>query len=149
MSPLHPDPLVLLPPQEILDTLCLNDCSGNGQCSKGVCLCAAGRAGADCGVSVAEVTFVLQPFQSEPASKFVTTQGPRVASLENHGLCDVRVRRCRSPRHREKITQRKMDGFDQKFSLNHLSNSQVQEFPCIGRQLCRQLGAGLSKEFEI
>ena len=51
--------------------------------------------------------------------------------------------------HREKITQRKMDGFDQKFSLNHLSNSQVQEFPCIGRQLCRQLGAGLSKEFEI
>ena len=123
MSPLHPDPLVLLPPQEILDTLCLNDCSGNGQCSKGVCLCAAGRAGADCGVSVAEVTFVLQPFQSEPASKFVTTQGPRVASLENHGLCDVRVRRCRSPRHREKITQRKMDGFDQKFSLNRLSNS--------------------------
>ena len=38
MSPLHPDPLVLLPPQEILDTLCLNDCSGNGQCSKGLFL---------------------------------------------------------------------------------------------------------------
>ena len=56
MSPLHPDPLVLLPPQEILDTLCLNDCSGSGQCSKGVCLCAAGRTGADCGVSVAEVS---------------------------------------------------------------------------------------------
>jgi len=76
MSPLHPDPLVLLPPQEILDTLCLNDCSGNGQCSKGVCLCAAGRTGADCGVSVSE--------------------GPRVASLENHGLCDVRDQPCRS-----------------------------------------------------
>ena len=60
MSPLHPDPLVLLPPQEILDTLCLNDCSGSGQCSKAVCLCAAGRTGADCGVSLAEVTFVLR-----------------------------------------------------------------------------------------
>ena len=97
MSPLHPDPLVLLPPQEILDTLCLNDCSGSGQCSKGVCLCAAGRTGADCGVSVAEVTIPSQPlFDETKLSQFVPSQGPRVASLENHGLCDVRVRPCRS-----------------------------------------------------
>ena len=78
MSPLHPDPLVLLPPQEILDTLCLNDCSGSGQCSKGVCLCAAGRTGADCGVSVAEVTIPSQPlFDETKLSQFVLDTGPK------------------------------------------------------------------------
>lgn len=75
-SPLHPGPSVALPSQEILDTLCLNDCNGHGQCSKGVCLCASDWAGPDCGVSLAD--------------------GPRVANLENNGLCDVRSNPCRN-----------------------------------------------------
>jgi len=65
-----------LPPQDIVDFLCLNDCSGHGQCSKGVCLCADGWVGSDCSVDI--------------------LTGPRVANLGNNGLCDVRSKPCRN-----------------------------------------------------
>jgi len=72
-DPLHSFPL---PPQDIVDFLCLNDCSGHGQCSKGVCLCADGWEGSDCSVDI--------------------SAGPRVANLGNNGLCDVRSKPCRN-----------------------------------------------------
>lgn len=72
-DPLHAFPL---PPQEIVDFLCLNDCSGHGQCSKGVCLCADGWLGSDCSVDI--------------------LAGPRIANLGNNGLCDVRSKPCRN-----------------------------------------------------
>ena len=84
-----------LPPQDIVDFLCLNDCSGHGHCSAGetsvfpgleppvtppccpgLCLCADGWEGADCSVDLAT--------------------GPRVANLGNNGLCDVRSKPCKS-----------------------------------------------------
>jgi len=72
-DPVHSFPL---PPQDIVDFLCLNDCSGHGQCSKGVCLCADGWVGSDCSVDI--------------------MSGPRVANLGNNGLCDVRSKPCRN-----------------------------------------------------
>jgi len=65
----------VLPPSTVMDLLCLNECSGHGQCSRGVCLCAEGWLGHDCSVDV-----------SAP---------PRVNNLGNNGLCDVRNSPCR------------------------------------------------------
>lgn len=65
----------VLPPSRIMDLLCLNECSGHGQCSRGVCLCADGWLGHDCSVDI--------------------SAAPRVNNLGNNGLCDVRNSPCR------------------------------------------------------
>ena len=64
-----------MPPSSVVDTLCLNDCNNHGHCAAGVCLCASGWSGSDCSVDV--------------------MVGPRVGSLANNGLCDVRTKPCR------------------------------------------------------
>lgn len=40
------------PPLDVVENLCLNECSGNGVCNKGVCKCDADFTGADCSEEV-------------------------------------------------------------------------------------------------
>lgn len=37
--------------REIIDTLCLNGCSGNGDCNNGTCVCKKGHMDVDCSLS--------------------------------------------------------------------------------------------------
>ncbi|ELU09404.1 hypothetical protein CAPTEDRAFT_223958 [Capitella teleta] len=59
---------------KIANAMCLNDCSGHGQCISGSCVCEAGYSTVDCSVS-----------ERSP---------PYVHELPNYGLCDVSVMNC-------------------------------------------------------
>ena len=41
---------VLKPPSEVADNICPNECSGNGNCSSGNCICNEGFITEDCSV---------------------------------------------------------------------------------------------------
>lgn len=76
-----------MPPAVIANTLCLNDCSGNGQCVMGQCQCEANYVGPDCS----------QALGTTPRLK-ATHEGPsppKISALANFGLCDVRKAPCR------------------------------------------------------
>ncbi|XP_035829885.1 uncharacterized protein LOC106014199 isoform X2 [Aplysia californica] len=63
-----------LPP--VVDLLCPNDCSNNGNCTNGECLCTDGFAGDDCSVDLSEL--------------------PTLISIDGGPLCDKRQKNCSS-----------------------------------------------------
>ncbi|CAH1274704.1 VWDE [Branchiostoma lanceolatum] len=63
-----------VPPQALVEKLCLNQCSFKGTCVNGECVCNDGWIGKDCGVSA--------------------NTGPNVWDLKRGGLCDIRQRPC-------------------------------------------------------
>ena len=48
----------LSPPQEIGNSLCPNECSGNGVCSNGTCVCNKGFITADCSLNKGKLKFL-------------------------------------------------------------------------------------------
>ena len=72
-------------PTSIATSLCLNDCSLNGNCgNSGTCECFGGFYGSDCSVEI----------RNDGSSRSRVTI-PKVTSLANYGLCDVRAKPCR------------------------------------------------------
>ncbi len=69
-----------LPKKRMVDGLCLNDCSGNGECDRGYCVCDGDFVGADCSQG-------LTGSSGAPSAP--------VIALANRGLCDVRANPCR------------------------------------------------------
>ena len=67
----------LEPPIEVVNVLCPNECSGNGQCVNGTCQCSSGFETADCSMRVGEGPIVI-------------TKWPPYFD----GLCDMRKRDC-------------------------------------------------------
>ncbi|XP_068690657.1 uncharacterized protein [Montipora foliosa] len=61
--------------REIAELLCPNDCSFNGKCVNGSCVCRKDYTADDCSMSV--------------------YQRPRIIQLQSNGLCDKRVRPCK------------------------------------------------------
>ncbi|XP_078677339.1 von Willebrand factor D and EGF domain-containing protein-like isoform X2 [Branchiostoma floridae x Branchiostoma belcheri] len=64
-----------VPPMVLKAVLCPEDCSGNGICVDGVCECDEGYTSVDCSLE-----------EDSP---------PTVTSVQNGGLCDIRLRPCR------------------------------------------------------
>ncbi|QQP38900.1 Papilinlike, partial [Caligus rogercresseyi] len=65
------------PTTKITNSLCINDCSGNGECYLGNCICKEDYSGRDCSINIQKGK-------------------PKLHFIENEGLCDVRTRPCRS-----------------------------------------------------
>ncbi|XP_041368567.1 uncharacterized protein LOC121382945 isoform X2 [Gigantopelta aegis] len=64
------------PPAAVVNVICSNDCSGNGRCSQGECICNNNWIGEDCSVNA--------------------TQPPVLSRIQAGDLCDVRVNKhCR------------------------------------------------------
>ena len=70
------DTLFLVP--EVISITCPGDCSGNGTCVQGGCVCNEGRTGIDCSLR--------------------TNQVPVLKGIYLDGLCDVTVQRCKASR---------------------------------------------------
>ncbi|XP_078703698.1 uncharacterized protein LOC144928879 [Branchiostoma floridae x Branchiostoma belcheri] len=66
---------VLVPPMAVRDNLCPADCSQQGDCVNGTCVCFEPYTSADCSL--------------------VKGSPPAVRFIPNHGLCDIRRRPCR------------------------------------------------------
>ncbi|XP_065651911.1 von Willebrand factor D and EGF domain-containing protein-like isoform X2 [Hydra vulgaris] len=62
------------PPIKIAESVCPNECNGNGACKNGTCICNAGYITADCSIKEG--------------------QSPVVVSIPNSGLCDIRNQDC-------------------------------------------------------
>ncbi|ELU07922.1 hypothetical protein CAPTEDRAFT_209896 [Capitella teleta] len=63
--------------KSIYNLICTNECSGNGECKKGVCVCRGGFSGQDCSVEL--------------------DQRPEVYQLPNGGVCDtIGTRTCQN-----------------------------------------------------
>nr|XP_058945176.1 von Willebrand factor D and EGF domain-containing protein-like [Pocillopora verrucosa] len=65
----------LVPPTKITEKLCPNDCSFQGNCSNGTCVCNEGFVAADCSMRYDEI--------------------PRLFRALDEGLCDIRARPCK------------------------------------------------------
>ncbi|XP_064632393.1 uncharacterized protein LOC135490806 [Lineus longissimus] len=50
---------ILIPPTEITDVLCDNDCTGRGKCQKGVCICDQDYHGSDCSIKITTPPVVI------------------------------------------------------------------------------------------
>ncbi|XP_067041983.1 uncharacterized protein [Acropora muricata] len=61
--------------EEIAESLCPNDCSSNGRCVNGSCICSKDFTADDCSAYIYEI--------------------PTIVSLQGNGLCDRRNRQCR------------------------------------------------------
>ncbi|XP_070570349.1 von Willebrand factor D and EGF domain-containing protein-like [Ptychodera flava] len=68
---------VIGPPTFIFEVICPLQCSGNGECINGTCLCYEGYEGADCSVDA----------MSPPTLWYIN-------EVEEHALCDVREDSC-------------------------------------------------------
>ncbi|KAI8498260.1 hypothetical protein Bbelb_242040 [Branchiostoma belcheri] len=66
---------VLVPPMAVRENLCPADCSQQGDCVNGTCVCFEPYTSADCSL--------------------VKGSPPTVGFIPNHGLCDIRRRPCR------------------------------------------------------
>ncbi|CAG7830632.1 unnamed protein product [Allacma fusca] len=62
------------PPIAIMSSLCLNNCTGVGNCENGQCHCFKGYAGADCSVNI--------------------NLAPVISALNHNGVCDIRAKPC-------------------------------------------------------
>ena len=80
------------PPKHVADVLCPANCSGNGICDRGTCLCRKGFVGSDC--SIAPATDVVRGGRGLDGNGGPRA-APRVSALADFGLCDVRTRPCR------------------------------------------------------
>ena len=68
----------MIPPTKFLDALCPNDCGGHGKCIKGKCSCESGFGALDCTIDL--------------------NKPPTLDYLQEDGLCDLDVRRCKKIR---------------------------------------------------
>ncbi|PFX18968.1 Neurogenic locus Notch protein [Stylophora pistillata] len=64
----------LVPPAKVTQLLCPNDCSFQGNCTNGTCVCDEGYVSADCSMRFDEI--------------------PQLFRLLDEGLCNIRVRPC-------------------------------------------------------
>ncbi|XP_031572274.1 von Willebrand factor D and EGF domain-containing protein-like [Actinia tenebrosa] len=65
----------MVPPMEIGENLCPNDCSGHGNCSNRTCICDEGFTAIDCSMETSAV--------------------PELLGIYDGGLCDIRERPCK------------------------------------------------------
>ena len=68
----------LVPPRDIIEAICPNQCSGNGNCTKGSCVCYQNYTSVDCSVKIGELAVAEY--------------------IPDEGLCDVRKRVCQETR---------------------------------------------------
>ena len=66
----------LIPPKEMLASICPNDCSNHGNCSNSTCICDEDYTAKDCAISLKGI--------------------PNLFNIKKSGLCDVRRRLCQN-----------------------------------------------------
>ncbi|ELT95988.1 hypothetical protein CAPTEDRAFT_223239 [Capitella teleta] len=61
--------------ERLLDHVCPNDCSRQGVCARGKCVCQPGVTGSDCSIRIRQM--------------------PKIVHVSGGGMCDIRLRPCR------------------------------------------------------
>ncbi|CAB3381945.1 Hypothetical predicted protein [Cloeon dipterum] len=85
----------IVPPSDLLSSLCINNCSGTGECKNGVCMCKGGYVGSDCSINQnlppVITGLTMNPCDvQETSCKYVIVSGPKFA--ENNDLrCGIEV----------------------------------------------------------
>ncbi|XP_065651908.1 von Willebrand factor D and EGF domain-containing protein-like [Hydra vulgaris] len=94
---------VVGPSTKIADSMCPNECSGNGACKSGSCICNSGFITADCSMK-----------EGQP---------PVVFGIPNFGLCDIRNQDCM----RTRVTGR--DFIDSNLLVCKMTEAKISENP--------------------